>query len=204
MKKKTVKSDTLDGILEQIWRMLKHGATHSRDPFHSPILGTTGKNGCGMRTVILRQFSLPERLLVCHTDSRAPKVKEIEDCNNVTWLFYHPKKQVQLRISGKASLHRDDQFADDQWAASRITSRLNYCATQPPGTPVDSPISGLPDFLLNKVPTVLNTEKGGKYFMAISTKIQSIDWLELRMVGNLRALFTWNDEDGLSATWLIP
>ena len=204
MKKNTLKNDTLDGILDQVWRMIRRGVTHSRDPFHSPILGTMGENSCRLRTVILRQFSLPDRVLVCHTDSRAPKVREIEDCGDVTWLFYHPKKQIQLRVSGKASLHRDDQFADDQWAGSRITSRLNYCATQPPGTPVDSAMSGLPDFLLNKVPTLLNTEKGRKHFTAIVTKILSIDWLELRMVGNRRALFTWDDEDGLNASWLIP
>jgi pyridoxamine 5'-phosphate oxidase len=204
MKKDIVESDTLDGILDQVWRMLKRGVTHSHDPFHYPVLGTMGDNGCSMRTVILRQFSLPDRVLVCHTDSRAPKVKEIEDCNNATWLFYHPKKQIQLRMSGKASLHTDDKFADDQWAGSKITSRLNYCATEPPGTPVDSPMSGLPDFLLNKVPTVLNTGKGRKYFMAVAGKILSIDWLELRIVGNRRALFTWDDVDCLSVTWLIP
>ena len=204
MKKNRLENDRLDGILDQVWRMLRRGVTHSRDPFHSPVLGTKSENSFNMRTVILRQFSLPDRVLVCHTDSRAPKVTEIEDCSNVTWLFYHPKKQIQLRMSGKASLHRDDQFADDQWAGSKMTSRLNYCATQPPGTPVDSPKSGLPDFLLNKVPTLLNTEKGREHFMVIATKIQSIDWLELRMVGNRRDLFTWDDEDGLSATWLIP
>jgi len=204
MKRNTLENDTLDGILDQVWRMLERGVTHSRDPFHSPVLGTMGENGCSLRTVILRQFSRPDRLLVCHTDSRAPKVKEIEDCDNVTWLFCHPKKQVQLRVSGKATLHTDDQFADDQWDGSRMTSRLNYCATQPPGTAVDSPTSGLPDFLLNKVPTLLNTEKGRKHFMVIAGKIQSVDWLELRMVGNRRALFTWDDEDGLSTSWLIP
>jgi hypothetical protein len=204
MKKNRLENDRLDGILDQIRRMLGRGVTHSHDPFHCPVLGSMGKHGCSMRTVILRQFSLPDRLLVCHTDSRAPKVKEIEDCSDVTWLFYHPKKQIQLRVSGEASLHRDDSFADDQWAGSRMTSRLNYCAVHPPGTPVDSPISGLPDFLFNKVPTALNTEKGRKYFMAIACKIQSIDWLELRIVGNRRALFTWDDVDGLNATWLIP
>ena len=204
MNKNTLENDGLYGILDQAQRMLRRGVTHSHDPFHYPVLGTMGDNCCSMRTVILRQFSLPDRVLVCHTDSRASKVKEIEDCNNVTWLFYHPKKQIQLRISGKASLHRDDQFADDQWAGSKITSRLNYCATQSPGTSVDSPMSGLPDFLLNKVPTVLNTGKGRKYFMAIAGKILSIDWLELRIVGNRRALFTWDDEDCLSVTWLIP
>ena len=195
---------TLDEILDQIWRMLRRGVTHSHDPFHYPVLGTMGETDCNMRTVILRQFSLPDRVLVCHTDSRAPKVKEIEDCSSVTWLFYHPKKQIQLRMSGKASLHTDDKFADDQWTGSKVTSRLNYCAVQSPGTPVDSPMSGLPNFLLNKIPTLLNTEKGRKHFMTIACKIQSIDWLELRMVGNRRALFTWNEEDRLSMTWLIP
>jgi hypothetical protein len=58
--------------------------------------------------------------------------------------------------------------------------------------------------LLNKVPTVLNTQKGRKYFTSIASQIQSIDWLELRIVGNRRALFTWDDEDCLSVTWLIP
>jgi len=204
MNKNTLENDRLDGILDQAQRMLRRGVTHSHDPFHYPVFGTMGKNGCSIRTVILRQFSLPDRVLVCHTDSRSPKVKEIEECNNATWLFYHPKKQIQLRISGKASLHRDDQFADDQWAGSKMTSRLNYCAIQPPGTPVALPISGLPDFLLNKVPTLLNTEKGRKHFLTIACKIQSIDWLELRMVGNRRALFTWDNEDSLSVTWLVP
>ena len=204
MNKNTLENDGLYGILDQAQRMLRRGVTHSHDPFHYPVLGTMGKNGCSLRTVILRQFSLPDRVLVCHTDSRAPKVKEIEESNNATWLFYHPKKQIQLRVSGKASLHRDDQFADDQWAGSKMTSRLNYCAIQPPGTPVALPISGLPDFLLNKIPTLLNTQKGRNHFLSIACKIQSIDWLELRMVGNRRALFTWDNEDSLSVTWLVP
>ena len=204
MKKNATESDALDGILDQVWHMLRRGVTHSRDPFHYPVLGTMGEVGCRMRTVILRQFSLPDRVLVCHTDSRAPKFKEIEDCSNVIWLFYHPKKQIQLRITGKASLHMDDQFADDQWTETKITSRLNYCAVQPPGTTVESPMSRLPDFLLNKVPTLVNTVKGRKYFAVIACKIQSIDWLELRMIGNRRALFTWDEEDQLNVAWLIP
>ena len=203
MKKKKGKWDTLDGILKEVWRMLDRGVNHFNDPFHFPVLGTTGKDGCGLRTVILRQLILPERILVCHTDSRAPKVQEIYDANRVNWLFYHPKKQIQLRISGKATLHTDDQFADDQWAATRITSRINYCATHPPSTAVDRPSSGLPDFLLNKIPTLFESEKGRKNFMAIACNIDSIDWLILRTLGHRRARFDW-DEDKLSTTWLIP
>jgi len=156
-----------------------------------------------LRTVIFRQLILPDRILVCHTDARAAKVQEINNVSKVSWLFYHPKKNVQLRISGQAELHTDDSFSDGQWAAARITSRLNYCATQAPGTLVDKPSSGLPDFLLNKVPTLLESEKGRRNFMAISCRIDSIDWLRLSVTGNRRARFEW-EKDELKAVWLVP
>ena len=197
------KWDTLNTVLNEVWAMLKRGATRFNDPFHWPVLGTMGEDGCRLRTVILRDFSLPDRILVCHTDARANKGKEIERCPLVSWLFYHPKRKVQLRICGHATLHTNDHFADAQWAATRITSRLNYCAAAPPGTPLEKPLSGLPDFLLNKAPTLFESEKYRKNFMAISCRIDSLDWVVLRALGNLRARFEW-DEKGLHSTWLIP
>ena len=195
--------DTLDGVLTEIWAMLKRGTDHFKDPFHWPVLGTVTKEGPSLRTIILRQCRLPERILICHTDSRAKKVLELGNVDQVSWLFYHPKKGIQLRVSGKATLHVDDPFADDQWAGTRITSRLNYCATQPPGTPVERPSSGLPDFLLNKIPTRLESERGRSNFAAIACRIDSIDWVSLSLLGNRRAKFIW-DNNELKAQWLIP
>ena len=195
--------DALDEVLTEIWAMLQRGVDHFKDPFHWPVLGTIGKEGPCLRTVILRQCRLPERILVCHTDFRAMKVPEIRNIDQVSWLFYHSKKGIQLRISGKATLHADDLFADDQWAGTRRTSRLNYCATQPPGTPVDRPSSGLPVFLLNIIPTLLESEKGRRNFAAIACRIDSIDWVFLCLRGNRRARFVW-DNNELSAQWLIP
>ena len=203
MKKKEGKWDTFDGILNEVWRMLRRGVAHFNDPFHWPVLGTTGKDGGSLRTVILRQFILPERILVCHTDSRTDKVQEISNSPKVSWLFYHPQKKVQLRISGHAKLHEDDRFADGQWAVTKATSRINYCTTGPPGTAIDKPSSGLPDFLLKKVPALLEGERVRKNFMAIACRIDSMDWLILRALGNRRTRFDW-DENGLKATWLIP
>lgn len=203
MGKKEEKSDTLDGVLDGIWEMLGRGVSNYRDPFHWPVLGTTDPSGPNMRCVILRGFSRSDRILVCHTDARAVKVKQISTSPDVCWLFYHPKKKVQLRISGHATLHTDDEFADRQWAESRLASRLNYCATEPPGTPIDSPSSGWPDFLTHKAPTLLETEKVRPHFAAIACRFDAIDWLELRVPGNRRARFKW-DESGLHANWLIP
>ena len=203
MKKKTAKWDTLETILSEAWAMLGRGVSDFNDPFHWPVLATNAKGGINLRTVILRQFVPAERVLVCHTDARAEKVQDILNSANVSWLFYHPKKKVQLRISGQATLHANDQFAEDQWAATRITSRLNYCAAEPPGTPVNMPSCGLPDFLRNKVPSLLESERYRDNFMVIACRIDSMDWLMLRALGNLRARFDW-DEKGLHATWLTP
>ena len=110
---------------------------------------------------------------------------------------------MQLRITGPAELHSDDPFADAQWAATKLTSRLNYCSVQPPGTPVDKPSSGLPDFLKNGVPKPWEKAGGREHFTVIAGKIESIDWLKLRVTGNRRARFEWNKGD-IRATWLIP
>ena len=203
MKNHNGKSEDLDGLLDKIWLMLEQGATHSNDPFHWPVLGTKSSAGCSLRTVILRQVKVPERILVCHTDARSAKVQEIMNCAQTSWLFYHPKKKIQLRILGNATLHALDSYADRQWANTGITSRLNYCTSQLPGARIDKPSSGLPDFLLNKIPTILETERCRKNFIVITVHIFSIDWLLLKITGNLRALFEW-DKDRLRSTWLVP
>jgi hypothetical protein len=203
MKKRTAKWDTLDAVLDEIWIMLRRGVDGDNDPFHWPVLGTTVKDGSRLRTVILRAFNLQQRHLICHTDARAAKVDEIKACANVSWLFYHPERKVQLRITGPATLHRDDDVAHQQWAATKITSRLNYCAVEPPGTVIERPSTGLPDFLRNKVPTLVDSERGRPNFMVIACRIDSMDWVRLSALGNRRARFVW-DESGLTADWLIP
>jgi pyridoxine/pyridoxamine 5'-phosphate oxidase len=204
MKIKKARLNTFDGILEDAWKMLLVGADRSDDPFHWPVLGSTGQQGCNLRTVILRQVLVPQRMLVCHTDARAPKADEIQVSDRVAWLFYHPIEKVQLRIYGQATLHRDDAMADEQWAAASVTSRLNYATSQSPGTPVKQPTSGLPDILRNKLPTLLESETVRPYFMAIACHLDAMDWLQLNPLGNRRARFSWDNKDGLQATWLVP
>lgn len=203
MKRGTGKWDTLEGVLGEVWAMLNQGVGRFSDPFHCPILGSIGDHGCSLRTVILRQLILPDRILVCHTDSRAPKVDEILRTSRVSWLFYHPKRHVQLKIFGKATLHGDDRFADEQWAHCKKTSRLNYCTTEPPGTSIDIPSSGLPESFIDRIPSLLDSAKGRRHFMVIACKIDTIDWLVLRVTGNRRARFDW-DGDRMTASWLIP
>ena len=77
----------LDEVLKTCWDMLGRGVSDAKDPFHWPVLGTTGKTGVSLRCVILRQFLLPERILVCHSDARAEKIREISASGQLSWLF---------------------------------------------------------------------------------------------------------------------
>lgn len=203
MIEKEIKWNTLENVLNGSWALLKRGVDDFNDPFHWPVLGTTGKDGSQLRTVILRQFILPDRVLVCHADARSAKVQEISDSDRVSWLFYHPDRKVQLRISGYAALHRNDQLANEQWKSTKITSRFNYATNEPPGTPIDKPSSGLSDLFRNKVPTLLESETYRKNFIAIACQIEHMDWLILKKLGNRCARFDW-DGQGLNATWLVP
>lgn len=197
------KYSDLGKILDKSWRMIERGVKHYKDPFHYPVLGTDSDIACSLRIVILRKFDKKARILVCHTDKRAEKTRELIKNNNICWLFYHPKKQIQLRILGRGKLHSDDNFADEGWNESRLTSRLNYCSEFPPGMPVDKPSSGVSDLLLNKAPTLANTRAGRKNFASISCRIYSMDWLKLSALGNTRARFVW-EKNKLHAEWVIP
>jgi len=194
---------TLESVLDGSLQMLTRGAGRFNDPFHWPALGTSGEEGSSLRTVILRHFQLPERVLVCYTDARAAKVRDISRCSRISWLFYHPKKRVQLRVSGHATLHSDDEVAETYWAETRAPNRINYATAEPPGTSVSRPSSGLSDFLKDKALSLLASEKGRSNFMVISGRIESLDWLILDPLGNRRARFDW-EADGMRATWSVP
>lgn len=194
---------TLGNILDSSWKMLHSGVQNFRHPFHWPALATMDDTTPEVRTVILRGFSENDRTLICHCDSRTPKVRQIRHNPNVSWLFYHPKRQIQLRLSGTASVHTDDLTAESQWKDVRMTSRINYCAESPPGSPVEKPTSGLPDFLRDKAPKLLDGPKTRKNFAAIVCRFDQMDWLLLKPTGNMRAKFSW-ENSRLDAFWVIP
>jgi hypothetical protein len=194
---------TLDDILESSWRMLREGVRNFRDPFHQSSLTTLDGDKPQVRIVILREFSEKDRTLICHCDARGSKVFQIRDNPNVSWLFYHPEKWLQLRLSGTASVHTDDETADSQWEKVNLAHRINYCAEIPPGSSTEKPTSGIPGFLREKAPKMLDASNARKNFAAIVCRFDEMDWLLLKLTGHIRAKFHWKD-DRVNASWVIP
>lgn len=196
-------ADNFEIILDRCWKMLVTGANIAKDPFHTPVLGAVSSGDCSLRTVVLRRVIEKDRLLICHTDIRSPKIQDIRNHPQIGWHFYHSQQKVQLRLAGPATLHTDDALADEQWGSSQLMSRRCYGAVLGPGTPSDEPTSGLPDFLEDRSPTLDESEAGRKNFVAIAGQVDFLDWYYLRAKGHRRAQFFWSDTQ-MSAQWIAP
>ena len=186
---------TLPHILSQIWHLLSQGAEPSRHPFHTPVLASLDGSQPVMRTVILRDVQPEKRLLIAHSDIRSSKIKQIRQTPQVSWLFYNAESQIQLRLRGLAQIHHDDTLADEQWAATPLSSRRNYLTVREPDTVLAEYQSNLPEFLQNREPTLAESEAGRAYFAIIAAEIAEIEWLKLAYTGHQRARFSWKNGD---------
>ena len=194
---------TLDDVLSSSWRILHNGVRNFRHPFYRPTLTTVDGNKPEVRTVILRGFSEKDRTLICYCDARTPKVSQIRVNPNVSWLFYHPGKWIQLRLSGTASVHTNDKTAESHWKKVHLTSRINYCSRTPPGSPTEKPKLDSSSFLRDKAPKMLGHPEARKNFAVIECRFDQMDWLLLKLTGHIRAKFHW-EGNRIDASWVIP
>ncbi len=184
-------SASLKSIFIQIWIDLEHGAIRAKHPFHTPALANQGDSGPDVRTVVLRATDAKERVLVCHTDLRSPKVQGLRSNAAVAWLFYDQERKTQLRVKGRVDVHHDDEVARMRWSKSTENSRQCYHVAKSPGTVTEDPVMGPP------------LEQGFENFAVVKCRVDSIDWLYLQHEGHMRARFEWQG-DRWKSTWLAP
>lgn len=190
-------------ILKKIWKHLDLGVLERSHPFHAPVFGTMNTDGANLRTVVLRRFWRKPPRFAFHTHVGSPKIAEIEKNPKTAWLFYHPKEKFQLRIKGSATIHTDDELADEQWLSSDFFARRCYIG-EAPSRISKKAVSGLPEDLTDRKPSPEESETGRANFAVISSTINSIDCLELHVRGHRRSLFIWNDAGELETYWLTP
>ncbi|SEM74277.1 Pyridoxamine 5'-phosphate oxidase [Syntrophus gentianae] len=195
---------TLEEVLESSWKLLHYGVRDFREPFHQFTLTTMESDKPQARIVIIRAFSEKDRSLICHCDVRGSKISQIRDNPNVGLLFYDAERWLQLRFSGTASVHTNDEMADCQWEQVRLSHRINYCAEIPPGSHIEKPTSGIPDFIRDKVLKSLDVPAARKNFATIVCRFDEMDWLLLKLTGHIRAKFQWGNDSTVKASWVIP
>jgi 3-hydroxyisobutyrate dehydrogenase len=194
---------SLDTLLASIWESLESGARSRTHPFHTGVIATVSDDAPQARTVVLRKVIADTRTLIFHTDQRSQKISELTKNPNICWLFYDTTERVQLRLSGVATLHYQDDLASAQWENTKLFSRRCYLSI-PPLTRLEQAGSGLPESLLKRNPTLEESEAGWENFTVVETHIHTIDWLWLNSTGHQRAKFVWQSDGEVIANWIVP
>ncbi|MEM6854058.1 MAG: pyridoxamine 5'-phosphate oxidase [Planctomycetota bacterium] len=203
-------TDDLPQLLEHLWDHLDAATRSAKPPFHLPTFCTINSDEKlgpvpTARTVVLRRVDREHRRVICHTDRRAGKIDELQTHPVASWLFYDGPAKLQLRVTGRVSIHHDDELADQQWAESALTSRRCYLAPHPPGQAADHPSPNLPEALRDRPPTEAESAAGRSNFAVLACVADRFEMLHLKHSGHRRAAFVWNAENAPpQMSWLEP
>jgi hypothetical protein len=162
-----------------LWAELNRAAGQSLHPWRTPVLVTGGTEPSG-RVVVLREADAELGRLLCYTDRRTPKVTALRSDSRVTWVFYHPEHRIQIRASGRTTLHQGDALADLAWRALLPHHRREYTSAAPPGTALDPTQPAQPH------------SSPSENFTVLSATVEEMDWLRLLPDGHQRIHFSSN------------
>lgn len=188
------KKNNSDDIFSGIIHELQAGVKDANHPFHFMILATAGHDGPSLRYVVLREISGPDSLeLFTYTDGRSAKVQEISENNSVSVLFWHPGKQVQIRVNGTAVIHQNDSISSGHRKHIGGDALKAYNQTMPPGQPIN-----IPDEAHSWDPDLTD-----RNFTVLRIQPDYMDVLQLNGTEHLRAGITRTDA-GWSGGWMAP
>lgn len=177
--------ETLFELAKQQWIRAKLDKRH---PFRFFTLATVcSENLAKTRMVVLRNFDPQTFQFTIYTDLRSGKVIDLQHQKKAQLFFYHPKKRLQLIVD--ATLHKKDT-PQTLFLAQPESSRKDYTAVLPPGTPLNK--EEAPQY-----------ESDKNYFMRLVFQTTSIELLQLDRPMHHRALFTLQKQ-GWKKQFLVP
>lgn len=185
----------------RIWQAFEQAPLDPSDPFRAPVLGTASSCCCALRTVILRKAAASERILGCYSDSRAPKISQIQINPHVQWLFYRPEERIQIIARATAAVHHMNSVARAAWDNTLLEHRLNYSSVFAPGSEISAPDSIALLHRGGRPPAPKELDRAFANFAVIVTTVEHLDFLRLNLDGNRRAAFTWNGTS-FKGSWL--
>ena len=198
---------TLEDALNEAIALWVGAVKNRHSPLHTPVVCTLADAGKATfpapRIMVLRATNADASHFRFHTDARSPKCDQIGGGAPIALLGYDPAARVQLTVRGVARIDQDGSAAEQAWRASALSSRRCYLAAFPPGTPVDQPTSGLPDDMLDRAPTLSESQEGRANFAILQIEAEELEWLRLTSCGNKRALFHRRD-DLWQGQWITP
>ncbi len=180
----------MDQYLEKAQDELQKGVHKKGHPFRYVTMGTVSLDTkAALRTVVLRQVT-DEGYFRIYTDGRSDKIAQINNHPYVTLLWYHPKKLMQISITGKAHIITDSNELQKYWSGVQPSSRKDYTTVKAPGSEISNPdeVSYLDQ---------------GNFFTILEIRPETMEYLELKRPNHIRIAFT-KEDDSWEGTFINP
>lgn len=164
-----------EDLYRRIWLELQRAAHDRHHDWRTPVLTSVDAHGAPQaRTVVLRAVDMLAHELAFYTDSRSPKVAELQAEPQTALVFWSKRLSWQLRVQAHVRVDTTGPLIDAAWSrVSQSAAAGDYLSATAPGSPLSLP-GGAPDKQHN---------------MAILTaQVKVFDWLELARSGHRRAL----------------
>lgn len=176
-------------LFEQLKSELASGSSKKGHPFRYFTLATLNNTVPQQRMVVLRKFSDNFRLTI-YTDGRSQKISQITSNPTVSGLFYHPKKMIQLKIEGKASIETNKEQLKKFWSEIPANSRKDYTTLNAPSTVISNP-------------NTISYDVSEEHFCMVHIDPFKIEYLRLKHPNHLRVAFNKEDREW-KESFLVP
>jgi pyridoxamine 5'-phosphate oxidase len=185
---------TPEDIRPQIWKELGRASLDRHHEWRTPVLACTDADGLpDARTVVLRQVDAQAGQLTFYTDSRSPKVAQLQAQAAAMLVFWSARLSWQLRVRVTCSVITAGPEVESLWQGLKQSPAAgDYLSPRPPGA-VLPPGSGMADAAKANAPAPTHS------FALLRAQVLQMDWLELSRQGHRRAQLcadTWD--------WLTP
>ena len=173
-------------LVRRVWAELQRATADRHHDWRTPVLATVDPQGAPQaRTVVLRSADAGSGQLVFFTDSRSPKVAELQANPAAALVFWSRRLQWQLRVGVRAVVQTEGPQVDAAWArVGQSAAAGDYLSAQAPGSVVDAA-------------TTSGTAQ--HHFAVVTAQVEHWDWLELSRDGHRRARLV---DRGVE--WLVP
>lgn len=176
--------------LDELSLELRNGTSEKDHPFRYATMGTVGLDRIArLRTLVLRHVG-EDYTLSFYTDKRSKKVLHIKENKNVSLLFYHPGKMLQLKIEGVAVVIKDPDILKPLWEGMAESSKKDYTTVQAPGSAMDTPQQ-------------LEYLREENFFCLVEVHPFKIEYLKLKKPDHLRIRYS-RETSGWKQVFLVP
>jgi len=183
--------------------LMSEALKYSGHPYRTFSLATVDDRMPNLRTVVLRDFSLDNRFLDCHSDLRSPKVDDLKKNKKFSALFYSSEKKIQLRFKGTVEIFHKNSITKQRWDIVTPSSKRCYMGPFSPSESLEEYHANIPDEVKFKDPSDQESSDGYNNFVIIRCHFHEIDFLKLKYSGHQRCKFIFNEEN-IKVNWIAP